>query len=111
MGMRGSHRYSSSGKGVMEGVGGWRRVLSSGVTRAAAVSQDGAAPWASKPAARWVVLCFWMCVLVLCHYDGMSLWCRLVLEDGSVWHGTAFGHTGVQGGCFCSCLLLIVVRT
>jgi hypothetical protein len=23
--------------------------------------------------------------------------CRLVLEDGSVWHGTAFGHTGSEG--------------
>jgi hypothetical protein len=58
VGTRGRNRYSGSGKGVMEGVGGWRRVLSSGVTRAAAaVSQDGAAPWASKPAARWVALC------------------------------------------------------
>ena len=23
--------------------------------------------------------------------------CRLVLEDGSVWHGTAFGYTGTEG--------------
>lgn len=26
-----------------------------------------------------------------------SPFCRLVLEDGSVWHGTAFGHTGSEG--------------
>jgi len=25
-------------------------------------------------------------------------YCRLVLEDGSVWHGTAFGHTGTAVG-------------
>lgn len=25
---------------------------------------------------------------------------RLVLEDGSVWHGTAFGYTGVEGEYF-----------
>lgn len=31
--------------------------------------------------------------------------CRLVLEDGSVWHGTAFGHTGVQGGYYFSFLI------
>lgn len=34
----------------------------------------GESPWASKPGA------------------------RLVLEDGSVWHGNAFGHTGVEVG-------------
>lgn len=28
----------------------------------------------------------------------MFLLCRLALEDGSVWHGTAFGHTGTEVG-------------
>lgn len=37
----------------------------------------------------------------------MSL-CRLVLEDGSVWHGTAFGHTGVQGGYYFFLLVVLL---
>ena len=36
--------------------------------------------------------------LVLIITTNVTIHChRLVLEDGSVWHGTAFGYTGVEG--------------
>lgn len=46
-----------------------------------------------------------LCTLPITHL------CRsLVLEDGSVWHGTAFGYTGVEGKNANLFIYLCIVR-